>query len=292
MAIAKGRKNEESLFKRFIGVGNFNVLGVNPDKDTLNSWGIMTENEPEYNGTQEEQDGSETAYARVSFYVKSVKFPDFITSISFFIKERRNYNKDKTKMEVIDIYGNTAWLTADEVKSKRVPDGMSADFRPAYPGEGDLTNFIRNFLDIPGSKNFNEADRTWTLREGDLTQSECTLDCIKDYFNGDFSELTEIVKYQPENQVKLLCGIRSSQDGKLRQDVSARYTARAFDNTAAARWQKKVNEEHTAGRLQNTEYDFNALHEWTLKTASQEEVEETISASSSFDDEDDELPFN
>lgn len=294
MAIAKGRTTEDSGFKRFIGIGNFNVLGVNPDKKTLNSWGIMVDKEPEYLGTSTDKDGNEHRQARCSFYVKSVKFPNFITSISFFIEERRNYNKDKTKIEVIDIYGNTTWLTADEVKSKRVPADMSNNFRSTFVGEADLTNFIRNFLNIPSAKDFNEADRTFHLKTDaeELEKCTCSLEHVQDYFKGDFSELNEIVKYQPENEVKLLCGIKSGNDGKLRQVVSTRYTARAYDGTAYDRFKTRINSEKAAGYLQNTEYDCSALHEWVLKTASQQEVEETIDNSSAFDDDDDALPFN
>lgn len=295
--IAKGRKTEESGFKRFIGIDNFHVLGVNPDKATLNSWGIMVDREPEYHGTQEDRDGNSYRYARCSFYIKSVKFPDFVTSITFFLREQFNRNKEGNKMQAIDIYGNTAWLTADDAKNKRVPvyaNGTPAfvnDFRAAYRGEEDLTNFIRNLLNIPGSHNY--INGSWELKKENLEQSLCTLANIKDYFNGDFTELQEIVKYQPENEVKLLCGIKSGTDGKLRQDVFTGLTARAFDSSAVQRFQKEVNSSKSAGGLQNVEYEFVPLHEWTLKTASQEEVEKTIEDSgSAFDDDEDDLPFN
>ena len=292
MAIAKGRSTEESGFKRYIGVGNFQVLGVNPDKQTLNSWGIATDKEPDYVGVATDKDGNEHRRVRCSFYIKSVKFPDFITSVSFFLEERRNYSSDKSKMEVIDVYGNTAWLTADDAKNKRVPADISKEFRGSYVGEVDLTNFIRNFLNIPSAKNYDDNTRSYRLKENaeDLERCTCALEHIKDYFNGDFSELKDVVKYQPENQVKLLCGIKSGNDGKLRQAISTRYTARAYDNNAPDRFKNKVNAEKSAGYLQNTEYDFNALHEWVLKTATPEEVEQSIE-NTQFDDEDD-LPFN
>lgn len=295
MAIAKGRSTEDaSGFKRYIGVGNFQVLGVNPDKQTLNSWGIMTEKEPEYTDTATDKDGNEHRRARCTFYLKSVKFSDFITSVSFFLEERHNYSKDKEKIEVIDIYGNTTWLTADEAKTKRVPGDISKQFRASFVGEADLTNFIRNFLNIPSSKDYDESSRSYSLKTNaeDLEKAECTLDHIKDYFSGNFSELAEICKYQPENQVKMLCGIKSGNDGKLRQTISSRYTARAYDNNAPARFQNKVNAEKAAGYLQNTEYDFNALHEWVLKTATPEEVEAAIENSPFDGDDEDDLPFN
>ena len=294
--IAKGRKTEDTGFKRYIGIDNFRVLGVNPDKATLNSWGIMVDKEPEYYGSKEDRDGNTYRYARCSFYIKSVKFPEFITAISFFLREQYNRNKEGNKMQAIDIYGNTAWLTAEDAKNKRVPvykNGTPAfvsDFRAAYRGEDDLTNFIRNFLNIPSSHNY--INGSWELKKENLEQSLCTLANIKDYFKGDFSELVEIVKYQPENEVKLLCGIRSDNDGKLRQDVYTGMTARAFDSSAASRFQKEVNSSKANGGLQNVEYEFVPIHEWTLKTASQEEVEETIEASGASFDEEDDLPFN
>lgn len=295
MAIAKGRSTEDaSGFKRYIGVGNFQILGVNPDKQTLNSWGIMTEKEPEYTGIAKDKDDNEHRSVRCTFYVKSVKFPDFITSVSFFLEERHNYSKDKEKIEVMDIYGNTTWLTADEAKTKRVPADISKEFRASYVGEADLINFIRNFLNIPSSKDYDESSRTYSLKTNaeDLERSECSLEHIKDYFNGDFSELNDAIKYQPENQVKLLCGIKSDKDGKLRQVISSRYTARAYDNNAPTRFQDKVNKEKAAGYLQSVEYDFNALHEWVLKTATQAEVEQAIEDSPFGGDDEDELPFN
>ena len=50
-------------------------------------------------------------------------------------------NRDKTKVQVINAYGDTGWLTAEQWKAKELPEYMvkngylTEGMRPAYVGE-------------------------------------------------------------------------------------------------------------------------------------------------------------
>jgi hypothetical protein len=292
MAISKGNSTESSNnYKRFTGIGNFTVLGVNPDLTTLHSWGVMVNNEPVYTGKQTDPDGNEVDYVRVTFYIKSVTIPDFITSVSFFVRRQPWYNKDKSKVKVIDIYGNDAWVTPEEAKSRAIPvsaNGKKAklvsDYRAAYRGEVEVTEFIKNLLNIADSHKY--VNETWELADG-AEERTCRFDNIKDWFDGDVSELRDALGYQTGNEIKLLCGIRTDDKGTIRQDVYTGLTMRAFAQNAGQRFAKEINS-RTSNR---TEYTFGPLKEWQVKPASPEEIEKAVEATTEEDD-DNELPFD
>ena len=292
MAISKGNSTESNnSFKRYTGIGNFNVLGVNPDMTTLHSWGIMVNNEPVYTGKQQDADGNEVDYVRVSFYIKSVTIPEFITNVSFFVRRQPWYNKDKSKVKVIDVYGNDAWVTPEEAKNHLIPVSangrkakLSSDYRAAYRGEVEVTGFIKNLLNIGDSHKYvNEA---WELVDS-ASDCQCRFDKVKDWFNGDVSELREALNYQAGNEIKLLCGVRADDKGTIRQDVYTGLTMRAFSQNAAQRFIKEINS-RTSNR---SEYTFGELKEWTVKPASPEEIEKAVEATTDDDDADN-LPFD
>lgn len=291
MAISEGRSTESSnSFKRYTGIGNFTVLGVNPDLTTLHSWGVMLNNEPVYTGKSTDRDGNEVEYARIVFYVKSVDHPEFITDVTFFVRHSPIYNRDKTKVKVIDSFGNDSWATADEIKQHKQLYGkngkrakITTDYRAAYRGEIEVTNFIKNLLNIEDS--FRYVNEEWELKE-DTSKMSCRFDNVKDWFSGDVRELIHAVSLRAGNEIKLLCGVRTDDKGKIRQDVYTGKTLRAFANNAAKRFISEINGIESS----RTEYSFGSLKEWELKPASPEEIEKAIEDSS--DDDEPELPFD
>lgn len=57
---------------------------------------------------------------------------------------------------MIDKYGRATWVTPEQLKGHVIPldkNGnplqIDADYRPAYEGEENLTNFIKAYLNIP-----------------------------------------------------------------------------------------------------------------------------------------------
>ena len=154
MAFGQGQVSTEGgSIKRYIGVASVFVLGVNPTKAELEKlYNRTIENEPSYVG-ETEINGEKVAQVRIDFIVKadpekyldSNNQPlDFVSKVSLFIRRAYRYNKDNTKVQVIDKYGRTAWVTVEQAEAHEVPvysngpANIDKDYRPAYIGEEAL----------------------------------------------------------------------------------------------------------------------------------------------------------
>lgn len=292
MAISQGRSTESNGngFKLFTGIGKFTVLGVNPDLTTLHSWNVMYKDEPTYTGKTTNLDGKEVDFARISFWVKSVDNPDFITDFTVFVRREAQFNKDRDKVQVIDIYGNDGWATQDEIKNHKTlytrnggKAKIGSDYRTAYRGEIEVTQFIRNLLNIEDS--FRYVNEVWELKDAKtLEQCKCRFDDVKNWFAGDISDIVNALTYQTGNEIKLLCGVGTDKKGRLQQEVFTGLTCRAFDKKAAQQFVKAIN------RLKKntTKYTYGDITEYKIEPATKEEIEAAVAAAH---DDDDDLPF-
>jgi hypothetical protein len=250
MAIkANASSQGESNFKRYVGVASFRVLGVNPTKDELEKFlGREMQTEPQYITDAVDTMDNDKPYKRmrISFMIQAdLKYEDgspikenaklsepLKTTINFFIDSRYFYNRDKSKIQVIDKYGRTAWVTVEQCKNHQIPvykNGparLDADYRPCLRGEEKLTQFILNYLNVTPIERWNKNTQTWIVNqhpedcEGNLTN-------IKNYFKGDISELKGYCSLMPSNRVKLLVGVRTDNEGKQFNTV---YTNRSLRN--------------------------------------------------------------
>lgn len=235
-------------FKKFVGVASFRVLGVNPNKAELEEfYGRTVDNEPEYLKDKQDANDNNKPYKqlRVSFMIQADKeYEDgkpikdnavltepLKTTVNFFIDSRYFYNRDKTKVQVIDKYGRTAWVTIEQCKNHQIPvysNGpakLDADYRPCYRGEAELTSFILNYLNVTPIDTYNSNTGQW-MTNPHPEDCEGRLDKIKDYFTGNVSELKEFCTYMPTNRVKLLMGVRTDDQGKQFNTVYTRMTLR------------------------------------------------------------------
>lgn len=278
MAVSKGKESTDGTsFKRYIGIAPCFVKSVNPSKEEMEeAFNTTLENAPEYVGTQEvDEDGQKVKYpnARVTFLVhpdpEKVGFDAGLLSVSLFIRKQFRFNKDKSKVQVIDKYGRTAWATAEEVKNHQIPmytngpANLDKDFRPAYVGEEDLTNFIIAYLNIPGVMRYNKNEKKWYMVDNPQ-DSECRLDHIEDYFKGDFSELKEILSYQPSNRLKVLFGVKSSDEGKQFQAV---YNQMFLKNSVTdySKLEEDVKSRKENGSYSTTEFLIADFREYTVE---------------------------
>lgn len=250
MAIKANASSQGSgEFKRYVGVASFRVLGVNPTKEELGKFYERDmQNDPEYLKDMVDSNDNNKPYKqlRASFMIqtdptyddgKPIKenavFGDthYKTTVNFFIDSRYNYNRDKTKVQVIDKYARTAWVTIDQCKNHQIPvykNGpakLDPDYRPTFRGEEELTKFILNYLNVTPIDTYNRNTGEWITNphpedcEGNLYE-------IKNYFNGDWSELKKYCKMIPSNRVKLCLGVRTDSEGKQYSTVYTRVTLR------------------------------------------------------------------
>ena len=271
MAFAKGKESTEGVaVKRYTGVAPVFVLDVNPNKVELEKlYNTTLEEEPNYVG-ETEVNGNKVPNVRIDFVVKTnaeqCNGIDFTSKVTFFLRKEFRVNKDGSKVQVIDKYGRTAWVTKEQYQAKEIPvysngpANIDKDYRACYHGEEELTNFIKTYLEIPNVMKY--VNNTWVMVDNP-TDCEARLESIEDYFKGNFKELKEIIKLQPNNRVKVLFGVRTVED-KMYQAV---YTQMFLKNsiTDYSRLDKDLQERKAAGAYHTTEFTVGALKEYTVE---------------------------
>lgn len=275
MAFGKvSESNEGGEVKRYMGVGSSYILGVNPTKAELEKiYNRTIDNDPEYTGTQE-SDGKQVPYIRLDFITRTdpkvCNGIEMTSKLVFFIRKEARYNRDKTKVQVIDKYGRTCWVGVEDAKNHVIPEysngpaNIDKDYRPAYAGEEDLTNFLKAYLNIANVMDYKNG--TWVMKENP-SDYECRLEHIADYFNGNVKEIKDVISLMPKNKVKLLYGVRTNDEGKQYQAI---YTQMVLRNgsTNFDRLAKDLAERKGAGAYPTTEFDVCEFKEYTVESTS------------------------
>lgn len=291
MAFASGKEStESSVIKRYIGVAPVFVLGVNPSKQELEQlYGTEIEKAPEYVGEIEvEQGGSivKIPQVRLDFIIKTdpekCNGIEFRSKISLFLRKSPRYTKDGSKIQVINKYGVTTWLPLENLKNKTIPTELSwfdpLGMRAAYAGEEELVEFLKAYLNIPNKSYRKKNGEVVTI--ANPTEAEAQLDSIENYFKNDFSELKGLCKLLPNNKLKVLFGVKSS-DGKMYQDV---YT-RLFLKNGVSEYTRL--EEHLAntksnGAYPNTEFKVCDIKEYEVESTDFTKVNSSSTPSNPF----------
>lgn len=278
MAFGKAQESKEAAeIKRYTGVGSIFVVGVNPSKSELEKlYDRELDKDPEY---ITEKDG--VISARIDFIIKTDSAAkcnngiELTTKLPVFISKEYRFNKDKTKVQVIDKYGRTAWVTKEQAKNHEIPvygNGKPAnidkDYRPAYVGEEIVTNFLKLFLGIPNVEKWAKNEETGRREVVGLVDNpqdcECRLEHIEDYFKGKFNEIRDAVNLMPNNKIKVLFGVRTTDDGKQYQDV---YTRKFLSNAVSVydKLAEDVQNNKDNGAYPNTEFVIADLQEYTVQ---------------------------
>ena len=268
MAVKVGKESVEGSFKMYKGMAAFNIVAVNPTKAELEALtGRELENEPEYVGKTDE--GKEQV--RVVFYGKTA--PDaklnngieMLIPISFMLTKDYRVGQTSGKYQIIDKFGRTAWATKEEVQSKAIPQytsgpaNISADYRLAWQGEEFLTDFLIQWLNIPGPAVYK--DKVWVMKEN-TDDSEVSLDMAA-LFKGDVKELKELVTLAAAYIVKGAVGIRTVDNENGTRQYQAVFT-RKFAKNAVTDYSKidaAITEFQNAGGAPSTEFSTQPLHE-------------------------------
>ena len=274
MAFGKGQESTEgNVVKIYTGVAPVFILGVNPNKAELEKlYNTQFEKEPEYISEIEVgEDRHKVQNVRLDFIVKTdaekCNGVEIITKVVFFIRNEYRYNRDKTKVQVIDKYGRTAWVTIEQAKAHEIPmykngpANLDKDYRPAYHGEEELTDFIKSYLNIPNVMKY--VNNTWIMVDNP-SDCEARLEDINSYFKGDFKELKEVIALQPNNKIKVLFGVRTTDDNRQYQTV---YTQMFLRNniTNYSKLDANLQERKAAGAYPTTEFIVGDLKEYNVE---------------------------
>ena len=309
--ISKGNASKEAQeFKRYIGVCPVFVKAVNPNKTEHEKlFNTTLEEAPIYVQDKEDAEGNSYKNVRISVVmqpdVEKIGFEMPLVTMSLFVTNQKQFGSKSGKYQVVDKYGRFAWATEAEISAKEIPTysngkkaDISNDYRIAYVGEEDLTNFIRVFLCIPSITKWDNNEKCM-VPNTDVKPEECEcrldIETFEKFFKGDFSEIKDILGFQPTNKVKVCLGVRTDANGKLFQSV---YTKKFISNAATnyssldKALQADIAYATTHNKALSTEYSANAVHEYSVTpttfTAS-ESSEVTPSSDMPFDDSSD--PF-
>jgi len=289
MAFSTGRESTEGgSVKRYIGVAPVNILAVNPSKEQLEGiYGTTLDKAPEYVGSLDVE-GKKVPYARIDFIVKSDPEKcggiEMVTKVSYFLRKEYRFNKEGTKVQVIDKYGRTAWVTKEQAATYEIPQyangpaNLDKDYRPVYVGEEALTNFIKAFLVIPNVQKY--VDGKWIMVDNP-SECEARLGEVDKLFNNDFKEVKEIIGYQPNNKVKVLFGVRTTDDGRQFQ---AAFTEKVLTNATSdySKLDAELKERKNAGAYPNTEFVVGPLNEYKVEATAIEDLPKGTEAPSSW----------
>lgn len=284
MAISKGNASKEAQeFKRYIGVCPVFVKAVNPNKaEHEKLFNTTLEEAPVYVQDKEDNNGNSYKNVRISLVlqpdVEKIGFEMPLVTMPLFITNQKQHGANSGKYQVVDKYGRFAWATEAEISAKEIPTysngkkaDVSNDYRIAYVGEEDLTNFIRVFLCIPSITKWDNNEKCM-VPNTDVKPEECEcrldVESIEKFFKGDFSEIKEILGFQPNNKIKVCLGVRTdANSGKLFQSV---YTKKFMSNAStnynsfdkALQADIAYASEHS--KTLNTEYSAEAVHEYSV----------------------------
>lgn len=268
MAFAAGKETKETNFSRYIGVAPVQVLAINPAKSELDKIYGRDMKEPVYFKTIDTNNGEKLNMATVTFIVK----PDFdktgidtTLQVNFNLFEDYRTNADNTKIEVIDEYGRTAWVTKTQLDNKEIPTysngpaKISRNYRPVLRGEEALLDFIKCWLGIPNIDIYNANTGTWTVN-ANPKDCEAYFSNPKAFFKGDFSEVKAITS---SNLVKVLFGVQHSNDGKLYQTA---FTEKFAKNNAGTNAIERVlKDRKEAGAYSAFEFEICPLKEYNVE---------------------------
>lgn len=275
MAFAAGSESVDRVRKLYIGVAPVFVLGVNPNKaETEEFFNRTLDDEPVYVGEGEvgpEGNRVKVPQIRLDFVVKTDAEKcgiEMIDKVSFFINKHMNYNRDGSKVEVINKYGESTYLPIGCVDgSEAIPDNMkwydTAGMRPAYIGESDLTAFIKAFLNIPNKSYRGKNGETVFIKN--LSDAEARLDKIENYFKGDISELKSVIGLQPNNRLKIMFGVRTTDDNNQYQ---AAYTKKFLKNLVNNydKLDEDLQARKQAGAYPSVEFSATPIKEYTVES--------------------------
>ena len=268
-AFGKAVESKETAeIKRYIGVAPVQIVAINPTKTELESiYNTTLEKEPEYLGSME-RNGKNVPHIRIDFIVKTNPEKsngiEMTTKMAFFVRKAFMTNKDNTKVKVIDKYGRTAWVTQDEFKNKLVPQyangpaRIDSGYRALYMGEEELLKFVKNYLGINDVDEY--VDGTWRMR-ANPQDYEAGFNDIEKWFGGDISEIKSAIAMMPNNYVKVLFGVRHTDEGREYQDVFTRETLKynARKNTPIERALKEAKDN---GAYPNSDFEVCDLKEY------------------------------
>ena len=107
------------------------------------------------------------------------------------------------------------------------------------------------------------VNNTWVMVDNP-EDCEARLEHIEDYFKGNFKELREVIALQPNNRVKVLFGVKTTDDNKQYQAFYNQMFLRNI-TTDYSKLDADLQERKTAGAYSTTEFIVSDLKEYNIE---------------------------
>lgn len=284
--------------RKYMGVASISVLALNPNNAKLRSFGWQIPEgaeEPKYQTVDAE--GRKSARLRMLVQIQDLDEKPVI-ALDFWVRPDVMFNKDQTKCKVIDSFGRTAYGTKAEVQNKQIPQysngpaKISSDYKPCHSGEEELVLFLMKYLNVTPLSIFDRMKKDWVPTKN---PGHVTIDRWRNLCEGDVSEIASAIAMQPDNRVKVILGVRTTDDNKTYQTfLSTTYIGngalpdRNTGEYAAARKAIDKYIENHPNTAANIEFTATPVREWTVEATEVKENDENLS----FDNGIDDLPFD
>lgn len=237
--------------KKYIGIGNFKVVGINSSLSELEALGFNYKNDPQY---KVEIGGKE--YSKVVFYVKNEKL-DIQNKLEFLISNEEVVFSTGNKKFVNDLAQSSVAADLETALARTNKNGVAffknVNARAAKNGEVEILEFLVAWFNI---KNFVSK------KEADAGQKADTVTINFDALvKGDVSELRKYHAMAKDNEVKLMLHV-----DKDYVNVYNRYFDRATSNLN--NFTKYVKGQEDAGYPPKGNYIVADLQEYTESVSS------------------------
>lgn len=223
--VENSRSNEsfESNIQRYTGVASVSILAINPNNDKLRQFGWQIASdapEPVY-ASITQRNGKDVNTGRVRLLVQIQDLEDKpVIPIDFWCHSSYEINNSGDKCRVMDDYVRTAWATKNDIKMKRVPQytngpaSISTPYHMCHEGEEILASFLAKYLNVTPYQIF---DRNKNAYVNSKNPGRVILDYWDDLTKGNITKFAEDIALQPDNRVKIILGVRRTDDNKTYQ---------------------------------------------------------------------------
>ena len=248
------RSSEEQVVanvKKYIGVGNFKVVGINCTLDELEKLGFNYQKEPQY---KVEISGKQ--FSKVVFYVRNEKL-DIQNKVEFLISNEEVVFATGNKKFVNDLAQSSVAESLEAALTRTNDKGVAffknINARAAKTGEVEVLEFLVAWFNI---KNFvSKKEHDAGIKPDTVVINFTAL------VNGDVSELRKYHAVAKDNEVKLLL-----HEDKGYINVYNRYFDRATANLN--NFAKHITAQENAGYPPKGNYIVAELTEYETSVSS------------------------
>lgn len=220
--------------KIYTGLENFKVIALNPSHAKLKEMFGENAKEPVYCSKSEVKDNDgntigEVDQIKLDFYLDNMDEENPIkTKMTLYVNRQEFKSSQKGTIEVINLYGRTAWLTEEQI-AQGLPEYQLAKkaggtfpfdgegMRKSFRGEAIVISTLRTLMGLKAPKDGEDKSNS---------ASQFSVQDWDGFFKGNFTLIQKLVESAP-NKIGLLLGAKTVEEN-VYQDVYSRAVLPAY----------------------------------------------------------------